>query len=200
MIPLEEQFTIDAPPEAVWPLLADPVKVAACLPGAAIAADKGDGVYEGTMRVKFGPTVVTFRGEMTLTYDHALRCCAISGRGIDQRGASRALASGTVSVSGSTSSLVTVAGEYHVTGPLEMFARTGGVHLARTLMGDFARNIAQLVASTASTPLPEADANGMQSAALPPSARELGAGALVWRSLLGFLRGFFRRHRRGFDP
>src|SRR6202040_2639466 len=44
------------------------------------------GTYQGTMRVKFGPTVAVFRGEAKLAYDHSVRRCTIQGRGIDGRG------------------------------------------------------------------------------------------------------------------
>ena len=43
------------------------------------------GVYQGTMRVKFGPTLAVFRGEAKLAYDHSFRRCTIEGRGIDGR-------------------------------------------------------------------------------------------------------------------
>jgi carbon monoxide dehydrogenase subunit G len=32
--PLKKRFSIDAPPDEVWPLLSDPAVVAACIPGA----------------------------------------------------------------------------------------------------------------------------------------------------------------------
>ena len=63
--------------------------------------DKG-GAYQGTMRVKFGPTVAQFRGEARLTYDHAARRCSIEGRGIDGRGASRANATRLVEAMAAT--------------------------------------------------------------------------------------------------
>ena len=87
MISIREQITIAAPPEAVWPLLSDPTLVASCIPGATLTKTGDSGAYQGTMRVKFGPTVAQFRGEAKLAYDHAARRCTIEGRGIDGRGA-----------------------------------------------------------------------------------------------------------------
>src|SRR6516225_7884797 len=99
MTSIREEITIPSPPEVVWPLLSDPTVVASCIPGASLTKSE-DGVYQGTVRVKFGPTVATFRGEAKLTYDHNARRCAIEGRGIDGRGASRANASGVVVAAG----------------------------------------------------------------------------------------------------
>src|SRR5215470_2839408 len=114
MISIREEITIAAPPEVVWPLLSDPALVASCIPGAALTKSDDKGSYQGTMRVKFGPTVAQFRGEAKLAYDHTARRCSIEGRGIDGRGASRANATGVVEASGSDSTLLKVEGTFNV--------------------------------------------------------------------------------------
>jgi carbon monoxide dehydrogenase subunit G len=67
MISILEEITVAAPPEAVWPLFSDPAIVASCIPGATLTKADDQGAYQGTMRVKFGPTVAQFRGEARLT-------------------------------------------------------------------------------------------------------------------------------------
>ena len=142
-----EKITIASPPEKVWPLLRDPALVASCIPGATLNPDQAGGdVWKGSIRVKFGPTVAVFRGEATLSYDDAQRRCTIEGRGIDQRGASRALANGVVNASGTSETELAVEGTYTVTGPLETFANAGGVHVARALLAEFAKNMGALIA------------------------------------------------------
>jgi carbon monoxide dehydrogenase subunit G len=186
MISLSEEITIPSPPAAVWPLLRDPALVARCIPGATLAAGGEGGSYQGTIRVKFGPTVATFRGETKLGYDDAARRCTIEGRGIDARGASRALASGVVTVLGAETTILKVDGSFNVTGPLETFANAGGVHLARELLAEFADNMARELerrgapASAAETP-----------AAPQAAAPELHGGRLLWRAFLGWLKQFF---------
>src|ERR1700722_4435489 len=158
MISIREEITIAAPPEAVWPLLSDPALVASCIPGAALTQTDDKGGYQGTMRVKFGPTVAHFRGEAKLAYDHTARRCSIDGRGIDGRGASRANATGVVEASGTDATLLRVEGNFHVTGPLETFANAGGVHLARAILTEFAENVAKLAgeqAGEATAPHPD---------------------------------------------
>ena len=191
MVPLNEQTTIAARPSEVWPLLSDPAQVAACIPGATLTPDQGDGLWRGSIRVKFGPTVAVFRGEATLAFDHAQRRCTIEGRGIDQRGASRALASGSVTASGSDTdtTLLAVEGSFSVSGPLETFANAGGVHVARALLAEFAGNMARLVAERRPA-LPE------PAPAPPPApAAELGAGRLLWRAFLSWLADLFGTKR-----
>jgi carbon monoxide dehydrogenase subunit G len=192
---VSEKTTIPLPADEVWPLLNEPALVASCIPGASLSPDQGDGLWRGSIRVKFGPTVAVFRGEATLAFDHAARTCTIEGRGIDGRGASRALASGTVKVAGQQTSELTVDGTFSVSGPLETFANAGGVHVARALLGEFAGNLAKLVAArrpaeAAADPTP-ASATPPPTSTPSPPAGELNAGNLMWRAFLSWLRSLF---------
>jgi carbon monoxide dehydrogenase subunit G len=188
---VSEKTTIALPADEVWPLLNEPALVASCIPGASLSPDQGDGLWRGSIRVKFGPTVAVFRGEATLAFDHAARTCTIEGRGIDGRGASRALASGTVKVAGQQTSELTVDGTFSVSGPLETFANAGGVHVARALLGEFSTNLAKLVAERRPA-APVAAAAATETPPTPPAA-ELNAGNLMWRAFLSWLRSLFEK-------
>ena len=191
---LSEQTTIPLPADEVWPLLSDPALVASCIPGATLSPetpsqDGGDGLWRGSVRVKFGPTVAVFRGEATLAFDHTQRTCTIEGRGIDGRGASRALASGNVRVTGKETTELAIDGNFSVSGPLETFANAGGVHVARALLGEFSTNLAKLVAERRPAE-PVATAPAIETPPAPP-ATELRAGNLMWRAFLSWLRSLF---------
>jgi carbon monoxide dehydrogenase subunit G len=189
MVALSETTTIALPADEVWPLLGEPALVASCIPGAALSPDQGDGLWRGTVRVKFGPTVAVFRGEATLAFDHSARTCTIEGRGIDGRGASRALASGTVKVTGKETTELAIDGSFTVSGPLETFANAGGVHVARALLAEFSANMAKLVAERRPAQVPAADATAAPAPPPSPSvATELRAGNLMWRAFLSWLR------------
>ena len=158
MIALQEQFSIPAPPDAVWPLMSDPAVVAACIPGAELNELTPEGAHRGKVTFKFGPTVAVFRGETRLTYDHPAMRCTIDARGIDQKGASRARARFEVRARGAETTDVTLDGGFEVAGPLEMFASAGGVHVARALLAEFATNIARVIEerrATGSNAVPE---------------------------------------------
>jgi len=204
---ITEETRIPAPLDQVWPLLRDPALVAGCIPGAQLAPDQGDGLWRGSVRVKFGPTAAVFRGEAKLDYDDAAHRCSIEGRGIDQRGASRALSQATVTASAAgAETLLQVAGSFTVTGPLETFANAGGVHLARALLAEFSANMAKLVAERAPDEPPSTAAMAEPSApaaaeAMPPPrpapphapAAELGGFGLLWRAFLSWLGSLFRK-------
>lgn len=208
MVSLSEETRIPAPLSAVWPLLRDPEVVASCIPGAELAPSSGDGLWRGSIRVKFGPTVAAFRGEASLNFDDDAKTCTIEGRGIDQRGASRALASGTVLADGdATATTLKIDGEFNVTGPLETFANAGGVHVARALLAEFSANLAALAqdkTQPAAGATPEAAASGDAMAAgatpqpnsppqiapqpqRPPAA--LNGFSLLWKIIKSALGG-----------
>ncbi|MFM8613229.1 MAG: SRPBCC family protein [Alphaproteobacteria bacterium] len=203
---ISEQTLIPAPLGVVWPLLSDPAEVAACIPGAQLAPSMGDGLWRGSIKVKFGPTTAAFRGEAKLDYDHDAHRCRIEGRGIDQRGASRALANGDVlAAAEGDATRLTVNGSFTVTGPLETFANAGGVHVARALLAEFANNMANraMAAAPAAAPpaeqaAPEAPAAAAPAAPTPPPpppppapAAELNAFGLLWRAFLSWISGLF---------
>src|ERR1700758_3354084 len=184
MISIREEVAIAMPPEVLWPMLSDPAIVASCIPGAVLTKSGEGGTYQGTMRVKFGPTVAVFRGEATLAYDHSVRRCTIQGRGIDGRGASRANASGTVEATGSETTVLRVEGNFNVTGPLETFANAGGVHLARAILAEFAENVAKLMA------MPGMEAGSGDETA-PSSAVPLSGGKILSRAAASWVREKF---------
>lgn len=201
---ISEQTLIPAPLGVVWPLLSDPAEVAACIPGAQLAPSTGDGLWRGSIKVKFGPTVAAFRGEAKLDYDHDAHRCSIEGRGIDQRGASRALATGEVlAAAEGNSTRLTVNGGFTVTGPLETFANAGGVHVARALLAEFANNMANRAMAAAPAATPTASDNGADAPstaaapAAPPAppppapAAEINAFGLLWRAFLSWISSLF---------
>jgi uncharacterized protein len=201
---ISEQTLIPAPLGVVWPLLSDPAEVAACIPGAQLAPSTGDGLWRGSIKVKFGPTVAAFRGEAKLDYDHDAHRCSIEGRGIDQRGASRALATGEVlAAAEGNSTRLTVNGGFTVTGPLETFANAGGVHVARALLAEFANNMANRAMAAAPVATPAASDNGADAPSMaaapaappapppPAPAAEINAFGLLWRAFLSWISSLF---------
>lgn len=201
---VSEKTTIPSPLDQVWPLLRDPALVASCIPGATLSPDQSDGLWRGSIRVKFGPTVAAFRGEVTLAYDDDARRITIEGRGIDQRGASRALASGIVTASGTDSTQLDIDGNFSVTGPLETFANAGGVHVARALLAEFSANMAKVIAErggAATKPDVGAEASASATEPTTPSVKqpapvsELSAGRLLWRAFLSWWHDLIRTRK-----
>jgi carbon monoxide dehydrogenase subunit G len=201
---IREDVTIPYPLAEVWPLLSDPALVASCIPGATLSPDQSDGLWRGSVKVKFGPTVAVFRGEAKLDFDHTAHRCTIDGRGIDGRGASRALASGVVAASGDATTSLAIDGTFSVTGPLETFANAGGVHVARALLQEFSGNIVKVIAERQGAPAATQDAQAVAETSAPQSstsprpaaAAEISAFRIAWLTLKSWLNGLFGKRTR----
>jgi carbon monoxide dehydrogenase subunit G len=126
-IPIEKSFVVKAPAAAVWEFLTDPVKVASCLPGAAITGKEEDGqTWGGTMTVKVGPVTASYRGKLRFErLDAAAREAEIVASGQETRGkggADMRMKSRVVErAPGETE--VTVSSDVNVVGVLAQFGR-----------------------------------------------------------------------------
>ncbi len=123
---ISKAFLVHAPVEAAWVLLTDPVRVAACLPGAAITERIDDQTYRGTVTVKVGPVSASYKGTMRFArLDHSDHSAEIVASGSDTRGrggADMVMSSRLVErVPGETQ--VTIVSEVNVMGVLAQFGR-----------------------------------------------------------------------------
>jgi len=84
---IEKSFVVRAAPATVWAFLVDPVRVARCLPGAAITEQTGERSYAGTITVKVGPVSASYKGKMRFErLDEASGEAEIVASGQDVRG------------------------------------------------------------------------------------------------------------------
>ena len=84
---ITNSFVVKAPPDEVWRFLTDPVRVARCLPGAAITGQVDERTHAGTITVKVGPVAASYKGTMRFErLDPATRTAEIVASGQDVRG------------------------------------------------------------------------------------------------------------------
>ena len=84
---ISKSFVVKASPEAAWNFLTDPVRVARCLPGAAITNQVDERTHAGTITVKVGPVAATYKGTMQFErLDPQARTAEIVATGQDMRG------------------------------------------------------------------------------------------------------------------
>ena len=148
---LSDSFEVAHSIAAVWEVLTDVERIAPCLPGAQLTGSDGD-AYEGLVKVKVGPITSQYKGKASFTErdDDAHRLVmAASGR--DTRGAGNASADITVSLEAvtETSTRVSVHTDLTITGKVAQFGRGVLADVSRKLMGQFADNLAELVAADA---------------------------------------------------
>ena len=143
---LDESFEIPMHPDTVWALLCDPRRAVACIPGAELGEEHPDGSFEGSLTASLGPTVVTFTGTVLPEFDHAGKTGSLVGSGEDRRGRSKAQVTTTFSVRTGASAGTTalqLSSRCSVIGGVASFVSTGGPHLARRMLAEFADNVAE---------------------------------------------------------
>jgi carbon monoxide dehydrogenase subunit G len=86
-IEIAKSFVVKASPVAVWTFLTDPVRVARCLPGAAITNQVDERTHAGTIAVKVGPVTATYKGTLRFErLDAGTRTAELVAAGQDVRG------------------------------------------------------------------------------------------------------------------
>lgn len=86
-VTIEKTFRVGEPADKVWAILSDPKKVALCVPGAQITEQVDSKIYKGAIKVKVGPSVTDFKGEVRVArLDEHAHEIEILGKGQDVRG------------------------------------------------------------------------------------------------------------------
>jgi len=139
VIEVDERFEVPAPPEVVWPVLADPYAVVSCVPGAEIVSQNEDGSLETTLGVKFGPLHVAFQARAEVFFDESTMQGQITARGKDKQGGARFQALATFGVEAtSDGSLVTTRGEVDISGRMASLIEGGANAVVRRMSNEFA--------------------------------------------------------------
>ncbi len=172
---LEQSFEVKAPIDAVWKTLIDIERVAPCLPGAEITDAKDDGTYEGSFKVKLGPTTAAYTGRLSMEdLDESGRRATMKASGRDKRGQGSANATivSTLHEAGEATR-VDVDTDFTITGRLARFGRGGMIEdISNRLLRDFAECLQKRLAGAgAEAPAsPESGDVPTPTAGRPPTA------------------------------
>ncbi|HLI14725.1 MAG TPA: SRPBCC domain-containing protein [Acidimicrobiales bacterium] len=140
MIEVAERIAVPVPPRAVFEVLADVRAVASCIPGASLDPEVLDGAFSGSLAVRFGPMVVTFRGRGTLELEEGELSGRVQAQGRDGRGGTRFHASATFHVlEEPDGAAVTIDSRIDLRGPLASVVEAGAATVAREMTAEFGR-------------------------------------------------------------
>jgi uncharacterized protein len=182
---LEQSFEVSAPLERVWEALIDVERVAPCLPGAAVTGRNDDGSYNGTFKVKIGPTSASYSGKLAMEQvDETAHTATMEAKGSDKRGQGGASATivSALTDTGNGSTRVEVVTDYHINGKLARFGRGGMIEdISNKLLGDFAKCLQTSLAGAPAeaVPAPEPAAAPELAAVPEPAAAVEEAPAAV---------------------
>lgn len=138
LIRIEENVCVSSEPERVWGILADPVTVVACIPGAELHDETDAGSYDGSVVVGFGPMRITFLGTVVIALDHDSMNGVISATARDQQGATRLEAEAQFQVtSAEAGSVVALKGDVDLSGRLATQIEAGAHAVVSRLVRQF---------------------------------------------------------------
>src|SRR4028119_2079722 len=170
---INNELTVSAPVEQAWETMLNLFRSAPCLPGAAIQEEKGDGEYDGTMKVKIGPITANYKGTVKFEEtDEANHRAVLQATGRDARGQGTAPATITSTLQEEgDKTRVSVETDMKLTGRAAQFGRGIAQDVATKMLTRFAEC---LEAEIAGGPGDGADAAPQQTPAAQTGAREGG--------------------------
>jgi uncharacterized protein len=168
---LEHSFTVPVAEERAWEVLLDVERVAPCMPGATLDSVDGD-VINGRIKVKVGPIAMTYAGTARFTErDEVGHVIVLEASGKETRGAGTASATVRSTLDGQDGQThVIVHTTLNVTGRPAQFGRGVMAEVGGKLIGVFASNLADMLATDQAAPAEPASGEGAAAA----QERDLG--------------------------
>src|SRR5271168_5180468 len=177
---IQKTFQVNEPLEKVWSFLSDTRKVAACVPGAQITEQVDEKTYKGAIRVKVGPSVTDYKGEVQIvrldTQNHEIE---ILGKGQDVRGRGSA----SMKMTGKLRALdnggteITSTSELNVVGILAQMGSRVITEVSNIMFGEFTKNFQARLEQPADAPDTGAAA-----------AKPISGASLAWQAAKGVFR------------
>jgi carbon monoxide dehydrogenase subunit G len=183
---INNEFTVSVPIQQAWDFMLDLQKIAPCLPGAAIQEEKGEGEYDGTMKVKIGPITANYKGTVKVEEaDEENHRAVLQATGRDARGQGTASATivSTLQGEGEDSTKVGVETDMKLTGRAAQFGRGIAQDVATKMLNQFAECLereisggSEDVAAAASAARTESSSDSGDGAAPPETSAATAGG------------------------
>jgi carbon monoxide dehydrogenase subunit G len=156
----DNAFDVQAPIGEVWTAMLDAERVAPCVPGAEVLERISDGKYKVGIKIRIGPIVQQYRGEVEIVEaDEAARRAVMQGHAREVRGQGRAEARLELRLTeegaGTHGDMAT---EVSLSGPAAAMGRGLIQDVTSRIVEDFAHNLAAMLASGPAAPTAEAPA------------------------------------------
>ncbi|WP_405943553.1 SRPBCC family protein [Streptomyces sp. NBC_00932] len=141
---LTNEIAVQAAPDAVFKLINEVERVAACMPGAALEGLDGD-AWRGTVKVKVGPITAGYAGTVRfLESDPEARRLRLQASGADVHGSGDAEAAVDLEVAEApdgSGSLLRISTDLVIRGKIAQFGKGAIVTVSDRLLRQFAQNL-----------------------------------------------------------
>jgi carbon monoxide dehydrogenase subunit G len=205
-VKLDKQYPLDVDAERAWTLLTDLKAVAGCMPGAELTEQLGEGSYKGAVKIKVGPAVAQFAGQVdVLETVPAERKMVMRGKGADKGGSSASMDLTAVILADPANPAHCVlngSASVIVNGKFAQFGGRMMVQVSDMVLAQFVENFRQTAlslpapasaapAASATADSPTAETAPAASHAAPKVASELNGLAIFWALLKNWVSGLF---------
>lgn len=209
-VKLDKRYPLDVDPARAWAILADLKAVAGCMPGAELTEQLSDTSYKGGVKVKVGPAVAQFGGQVdVLEKDEAARKMVLRGKGADKGGSSASMdLSATIEADPANPAASVLHGDAAVivNGKFAQFGGRMMVQVSDMILVQFVENFRQ---AALALPAPASQAIADDAAvafggaaaapavaepaprSAPPVAQEINGLAIVWALIKNWWLGLF---------
>jgi carbon monoxide dehydrogenase subunit G len=178
---IEKTFQVQETLERVWAFLSDPRKVATCVPGAQITEQLDEKTYKGAIKVKVGPSVTDYNGEVQIVrLDAENHEIEILGKGQDVRGRGSASMrmTGKLRALDNGGTEVVSESEITVVGILAQMGSRVITEVSNIMFGEFTKNFQARLRQPSDAPQDQA-----------VEAKAVDANSLAWKAAKGLFRG-----------
>jgi uncharacterized protein len=186
---INNEFTVGAPIQQAWDTMLNLERIAPCLPGAAIQDEKGEGEYDGTMKVKIGPITANYKGTVKFEeVDEDNHRAVLQATGRDARGQGTASATIVSTLQEeSEGTKVSVETDMKLTGRAAQFGRGIAQDVATKMLDQFASCLEEEItggpqegaAAAEPTGQENGSRDGSQQEEAPPAAAAGGTAGRV---------------------
>lgn len=214
-VKLDKRYPLDVDPARAWAILGDLKAVAGCMPGAELTEQLSDTSYKGGVKVKVGPAVAQFGGQVdVLEKDEAARKMVLRGKGADKGGSSASMdLAATIEADPANPAASVLHGDAAVivNGKFAQFGGRMMVQVSDMILVQFVENFrqaalalpapaSQAIADDAAVAFAGGEAAATGSAApvavaaprtAPPVAQEINGLAIVWALIKNWWLGLF---------
>lgn len=189
---IENEFEVEAAPEAAWRLLSDVPRVVPCMPGAELERTVDERTWEVLQRVKLGPISLQMRAEVRQAeLDEAARraVLAVKAKEVRGRGGAEATIESSLAAADGGGTRVALVTELTLQGAVAQYGRPVVGTVAAELTRQFAACLASMLEAEPS-PADGVGAGEPVVTAAPAAAKPVGGIGLFFRSIWNRL---FRR-------
>lgn len=140
---IQNTVEVAQPLDRVWEFFGDVPQVAACLPGASLDQDLGEGHYAGKVGIRMGPVRLVFDGKAHIvSRDEATKTMVIDGAGAAEGGRGNAAMQLTARLEpAGVGTRVGLDMDLNLSGAAAQYGRGMVTDVTKVLMGQFAVNM-----------------------------------------------------------